>query len=294
MAIGGQGEAVILVTGAGGKTGRAIIAALAARGVAVRGLVRRIEQVAVVKSHGAQDVCVGSFTDPVALRRAAQGVTGVYHICPNVSPDEIAFAKATATAVADAGAGRFVYHSVLHPQIEAMPHHWAKLRVEEWLLASGLDVTLLQPTAYMDNLLAGWDGIVADGVHLVPYPIETRISLVDLADVAAVAAEVMTQGGHEGATYELVGTEPLSQIEIAAVLSQAVGRPVRAVSEPVEVWEARARAGGLGDYQRETLVAMFRNYASIGLAGNTNMLRWLLRRAPRTLAEFAAAAAANG
>ena len=102
-----------------------------------------------------------------------------------------------------------------------MPHHWAKLRVEEMLLASGLDVTILQPTAYMQNILAGWPGIVADGVFWVPYPVETRLSLVDLQDVGAAAARVSTEPGHEGATYELVGTAPLSQI---ASLSRAMQR----------------------------------------------------------------------
>ena len=91
---------------------------------------------------------------------------------------------------------RLVYHSVLHPQIEAMPHHWEKMRAEELLFAAGLDVTVLQPTAYMQNILAGWRDIVEAGIYRVPYPVESRISLVDLDDVAAAAALVLTQPGH--------------------------------------------------------------------------------------------------
>jgi NAD(P)H dehydrogenase (quinone) len=279
---------MILVTGAAGKTGKAVIEAVAARGAQVRALVHRAAQTDEVTAQGAREVAVGGFDDPAALARAASGVTAIYHICPNVSPHEIAYAKAVVTAAKAAGVPRFVYHSVLHPQIEAMPHHWAKLRVEEMLLASGLDVTFLQPTAYMQNILAGWRSIVEDGVYQVPYPVETRISLVDLRDVAQAAALVLTEPGHGSATYALVGTAPLTQIEVADALSAALGRPVRAAAEPIEAWEARARAAGMGDYQRDTLAAMFRSYAACGLAGNSNVLGWLLGRAPGTLGEFVA------
>jgi NAD(P)H dehydrogenase (quinone) len=182
---------------------------------------------------------------------------------------------------------RLVYHSVLHPQIEAMPHHWNKLRVEEILFSSELDVTILQPTAYMQNSLAEWDRMVSGGIYRVPYPIETRLSLVDLDDVAEAAALVLTNGGHSGATYELVGTAPFSQIEIAETFSHALNKTVRAEAETIESWEQRARNGGMDDYQRETLIRMFRAYARDGLKGNPNVLGWLLGRPPTSFASFA-------
>jgi hypothetical protein len=72
-------------------------------------------------------------------------VQAIYHICPNVSRDEVAYARAVAAAARTHGVKRFVYHSVLHPQIEAMPHHWQKMRVEEMLFVAGFDLTVLQP-----------------------------------------------------------------------------------------------------------------------------------------------------
>jgi NAD(P)H dehydrogenase (quinone) len=278
---------MILVTGAAGKTGMAVVAALAARGAAVRALVHRTDQCAGVAAGGAREVVVGAFEDAAVLAAAAAGATAVYHICPNVSPHEVAHAHAVVAAATAAGVSRFVYHSVLHPQIEAMPHHWAKLRVEELLLASGLTVTVLQPTAYMQNILASWRSIIEDGIYRVPYPVATRISLVDLRDIAEAAARALTEEGHAGATYELVGTPPLSQDDVARAVSDATGRPVRPLAETVEAWEARVGAG-IGDYQRETLAAMFRSYAADGLVGNANVLTWLLGRRPTTLAAFAA------
>jgi NAD(P)H dehydrogenase (quinone) len=246
---------MILVTGAAGKTGKAIIKVLAAKGVPVRALVRKPQNVSVLQALGAAQVIVGGFDESAALARAADGVQAIYHICPNVSRDEVAYARAVVAAAQAKRVRRFVFHSVLHPQTEAMPHHWEKMRVEDMLLASGFDLTVLQPT-------------------------------VDLDDVAAAAGRVLTENGHNGATYELVGTWPLSQTEVAAAIGGALKREVRAEAEPVEVWEARARADGQGDYERSTLVAMFRYYAAHGLIGNPNALKGLLGRPPNSLAHF--------
>ena len=169
-----------------------------------------------------------------------------------------------------------------------MPHHWNKLRVEEMLFSSGLDFTILQPSAYMQNSLAEWYRMKRDGVFRVPYPVETRLSLVDLDDVAEAAALVLTSGDHSGATYELVGTPPLSQIEIANTFGQVLNKIVRAEAETVEAWEQRAHRTGMDDHSRETLTKMFRAYARDGFRGNPNVLGWLLGRSPTSLAAFAA------
>jgi uncharacterized protein YbjT (DUF2867 family) len=281
---------MILVTGAAGKTGKAVIGELAVQGADVHAFVHRDTHVRAVEDAGATAVTVGSLDDAGALSAAAKKCEAIYHICPNVSPDEVAYARAAIAAAAANGIKRFVYHSVLHPQIEVMPHHWQKMRVEELLFASALDVTVLQPTAYMQNLAAVWPSIVK-GIYPIPYPILTRISLVDLDDVAEAAAIVLTQDGHSGAVYELCGTAPLNQREVADTLAEVLGRRVRAEVETLEAWEARARKGGMPDYQRETLAKMFRYYAAHGLHGNPSTLRWLLGREPTTLAEFAARAA---
>ena len=282
---------MILVTGAAGKTGRAVIRALAARGARVRALVRNVQHAAALEALGAAEVSIGSFDDGHALARAADAIAAIYHICPNASRNEVGYARAVVAAARSRGVGRFVYHSVLHPQIEAMPHHWEKMRVEEMLFASGLSVTVLQPTAYMENILSLLRGVAEEGVLRVPYPVETRLSLVDLDDVAEAAALALATDDHAGATYELVGTPPLSQAEVADAMSLALGREVRIEGEPIEAWEARARAGGMGEHERRTLAAMFRYYAAHGLTGNPNVLRWLLGRAPNGLAQFFSRAA---
>jgi uncharacterized protein YbjT (DUF2867 family) len=277
---------MILVTGAAGKTGRAVIRALATRQVAIRALVRRPDQVPKVEGLGAGEVLVGDMGDLETMDQAVQGVRAIYHIPPNVSPDEFTIGQTVIAAAQAAGVERFVYHSVLHPQTEVMPHHWQKLRVEEHLFESSLPFTILQPAVYMQNLLAHWDQITGQGILPVPYSVETRLSLVDLEDVAEVASLVLTNPGHLGAIYELVGTEAVSQTEIAGVLSQHLGRPVHAKAISRDSWERQARATGLGDYQVETLIKMFRYYERYGFWGNPSVLRWLLNRPPTTILDF--------
>lgn len=277
---------MILVTGAAGKTGRALIRALVARGQAVRGLVRRPEQVEPLRQVGVREAFVGDMLDPASIELAFREVQAVYHICPNVHPQEIEIGEIAIGAALDAGVETFVFHSVLHPQTEEMPHHWKKLRVEEKLFASGLQYVILQPAAYMQNILTHWDSIVEQGIYPVPYKEEARISIVDLEDVAEAAATVLSQPNHTGATYELAGPEPLSQHKVAETMGTGLGRQVEAVIVPLHEWEQQARTVGLGDYQIETLAKMFQYYDRHGLQGNPQVLTWLLDRSPTTFGEF--------
>lgn len=281
----------IVVTGAAGKTGLAATRALAGRGAEVRALIRRDAQEDAVHGAGAAQVKVADLADPGAMETAFEGAAAVYYICPNLRPNESELGALAIDKAAALGVGRFVYHSVLHPQAERMPHHWNKLRVEEALIASELDWTILQPTAYMQNLLAGWREIVGDGVYRVPYPARSRISLVALADVAEVAARVLTEPGHEHSVYPLAGTGPLDQNEVAEALATALERPVRVEEVPAIETRKGLEARGLGRYQVTALMKMFDYYGAHGLAGNPAVLAWLLGRPPTGLAEFVAAQA---
>ena len=179
----------------------------------------------------------------------------------------------------------FVYHSVLHPQTEKMNHHWQKLRVEEMLLESSLPFTILQPAPYMQNLLAGWNSVMEEGVLRVPYSVYAKFSFIDLEDVAEAAKAILTESGHLNATYELAGTSPMSQVEVAETIGRVLNRDVRAEQEGIRDW--RSRAKGTSEYAVENLVRMFEYYDQWGLVGNVNVLRWILKREPVSLEDFA-------
>ena len=277
---------MILITGASGKTGRSITKLLNGAGVRVRAFVHRSEQVPLLKSAGASEVIVGDLQSRVDLDLACQGIHTIYHICPNMHPQEVAIARIVLASAAQSGVGRFVYHSVFHPQIEAMPHHWNKMRVEELIFSTGLPYTILQPCAYMQNVLGYWSQITTKGVYPVPYSSRTRLSMVDLEDVALVAAKVLLDQGHFGASYELCGPEALSQTDVAEILSRELGRPVRAETVALPEWEMQARISGVNDFARETLKMMFEYYDQYGFVGNPSVLAFLLKRQPTTFADF--------
>jgi len=277
---------MILITGSAGKTGRAVLRALLDRKESIRALVHRTDQVSTLKALGVEDVQVGDMLDPKTLAWAMHRVTSIYHIAPNVNPDEVIFGKTVIQAARSAKVKHFVFHSVLHPQIEAMPHHWQKLRVEEFLFESGLPFTILQPTVYMQNILSQWDQILGNGIYTLPYGPKTRLCLVDLEDVARVAAIVLTEPGHLGAIYELAGTPAMSQVEIAEELSKQLNRPVDLKKISNKEWEQTARASGLGDYQVSALIKMFDYYEQFGFLGNMKTLSCLLGRQPNSFADF--------
>jgi len=274
---------LILITGAGGKTGRSLVQALS-KVESICAFVHHEEHISVLKSLGAEKVIVGDMGDATAIRSGMRDVRAVYHICPNMSPDETVIGNLVISAARESGVEHFVYHSVLHPQVEKMTHHWQKMRVEEMIFESGLPFTILQPAPYMQNLLAGWKSIIAVGVLRVPYSVDSKFSFVDLEDIAEAAKIILTEPNHKNAIYELAGTLPMSHMEVAESFSRVLNRNILAEKEEIRDW--RLRTKGMSEYAVENLVKMFEYYDQWGLVGNPNVLRWILKRESSSLELF--------
>lgn len=270
----------VLVVGAAGKTGRAVTWALAARGVHVRAALHSRGRSAEAYAAGARSVAVVDLVTGSGLDEALTGVDAVYHLAPNVHPDEVGIARRMAQAAVWAGVERFVFHSVLHPDDTSMTHHVRKGQAEGAIRAVLPSATVLRPAAYHQNLL----GAALAGRMAVPYSIDSPFTTVDLGDVAEVAAEVLTCFGHEGRTHELAGPEVLSVREQAAVAGRVLGRPVEAVRIDVAEWSGGPGAG-LDPQARADLIAMFASYDRAGLVGDPTALAALLGRRPTTWAE---------
>ena len=277
---------MILVTGAAGKTGQAVLRAIQKRNVALRALVRNQEQAESLLKYGISDAVIGDLTSLECLKEAMNGINSVYHICPNMHPAEEEIGRLMISAARENNVEKFVFHSVLHPQTEKMPHHWQKLRVEEALFESGLDFVILQPAPYMQNILAFKDVVINEGVYRIPYPPQARTSLLDLGDLGQAASTVLTDPGHSNAVYEIVGTGPLTQEEIAGSIGRHLNRVVKVEEAPLDQWRLQAKELDMDTYQLETLSSMFEYYANYGLTGNSNVLQMLLGRSPNSLDDF--------
>jgi len=245
----------VAILGGAGKTGRAVGAALAQAGVATRPLGR------------------AAFDD---LPAALAGVDAVHVIAPNLHPDEPTYVAAALAAATRAGVRRVSYHSVASPYVPAMPHHLGKAEAEDLVRRSGLAWTILQPCAYVQNLLPAVRDAASSGELAVPYAVDTVFGMVDLADVAAATAAVLTAEGHVGATYELGGPALVSVADVAAAAASVLGRPVT------------ARRTAPPDDVHPWLQAMFDYYDDHGLPTGGLPLRTLLGRAPATVGEVLA------
>lgn len=255
-------SARIAVLAGRGKTGRAVASALADR--------------------GADPVQVGRWA-PEALADRLLGCDAAYVVAPNLHPDEPRYAADVVLAARRAGVPRLVLHSVASPYAPGMPHHVGKAQAEDVVRRGGLSWTVLQPCAYVQNLLPGLHedppGVV------VPYDVDRPFGLVDLADVAEAAARVLLEpdAGHEGATYELAGPRLVSVRDVAREASEVLGRevPCRRV-DPAGTAE---RAPGLDSRQRDWLRRMFEYYDAHGFPAGPRPLADLLGREAHGIGE---------
>ena len=285
----------VLVTGAGGKTGRAILAALAAENVPARALVRDPDRHRDLAHIGDVEVVAGDQRDPASLAAGLEGADAIYHLAPNVTPNEVAMGEAVLAACRRVGVCRLVFHSVAGPHEPAMPHHADKGIVEDRIVASDLAWTILRPNAYLQNL-DGYLDDLRDGHYRVPYATDRGLALVDLREVAEVAAGVLSGrlNAAVGAIWELAGPAPVSPSDVAEVAADLLGRPVAAERSDPDDWLIEAAAAGLPQQARQRLHLMFRYYDRHGFPGDPATLWRLLGREPTDVASYLEAAFASG
>ncbi len=277
---------MILVTGAAGKTGLAIIKAIASKGTPVRALVRRDDQKPLVMDAGASEVTIGNLEDAASLKTALNGVMGAYLICPNVHPREFEIGQQFIEAAKSSKLEKLIYHSVLYPQIKAMPHHWQKLQIEEALIQSGLTFTILQPASYMQNIGTSWEAIKQTGALSVPYTVDAKFSMIDLRDVAEIPLMAFARTAFDNSTYQLAGRTALSTVQMAEQISQYLGRPIVARQQNLEDWQSRAKAQGMAEYALDALSKMFVHYDQHGLQASSMVAHSLLQRLPTAFSEY--------
>ncbi|MBD19775.1 MAG: hypothetical protein CMM37_01895 [Rhodospirillaceae bacterium] len=276
---------MILVTCATGKTGKAITRALVSSGKRVKAMVRKLKSAQTAREMGAADVITADLANKDEVLHAMEGVSAVYYVAPNMDPNERLNGENIISACQSENINHLVFHSVLHTQIEALPHHWERHFVEQSIINSGVPYSILQVGSYMQNMLPMWEKMLESGIHRMAYDTKAPMSLVDLEDVAEVAVNIIDNSNFFNGIFEIAGPS-ITLLEKAKILTSVLGRKIIAEKQPLVQFLEHGKAIGLNKYTLSMMSKMFPYYDKHGLVGSDKVLGWILGRRPTDFKEF--------
>jgi uncharacterized protein YbjT (DUF2867 family) len=279
----------ILVTGATGKVGRELVPLLLEAGLEVR---------AGTRDPGKARELLGAEVETLELNynwaatydASLTWSDRVFLVPPPFSPDAF---EAMAPFI-DWAVGAKVRHIVLLSGM-AVPRDVALRRVEAHLEAQDVAHTVLRPNLYMQNFHPGFLSRDIREAGRIRLPAgEGKLSPVDVRDVAEVAARALTSADHHGKGYILTGAETFTLGEVAGILSEAAGRPVRYEAVSDDEFRAILEEEGWRPAEVEVILGLFRSVREGARAAIHSDVEAVLGRPPRTLRDFAREAAAAG
>ncbi|MFC5828962.1 NAD(P)H-binding protein [Nonomuraea insulae] len=279
---------MILVTGATGTIGRELVRQLDDGDVPTRVLVRDPARAGDLPARAER--VIGDLDRPDTLKPAFTGADRLFLLTPGIGTAHTAAAVAAAVAAGVRHVVHLSSNNVLGDPMPAMGR-WHHER-EEIIRACGIPATILRPAGFMTNALQWAGTIAADGYVIDPIG-PGRYAPIDPADIAAVAALVLTTRGHEGQAYDLTGGELLTLADQVRILAAATGRPIEArpAATPAQAVLSRFPAGG----PQPLIDALTEGYALMraGAADyRTGTVRALLGRDPATFTDWCARNAA--
>ena len=274
---------MILVTGASGTAGKAVLAEIARSGVKHRAMYRSKTEAA--KAPAGTETAIADFADKESLAAALRGVESVYLVCSPVR--ELMQLEANAIdACANAGVRRIVLNSALGAgDYDKSFPSWHR-QVENKLNATKIARCILRPNSFTQNVVTYIAPSIREQGAFYGAMGNARTSYVDVRDIAVVAAKALRGGAHDGKVYELNGPEALSYSEIAEKISRQTGIAARYVDIPAEAQRKAMLEQGMPEWQVTALLEL-QEYYTGGQGGSLDgMLEELLERPPITMDQF--------
>jgi len=280
---------MILVTGASGTVGKAVLREVAKSGAPHRAMYRSAEEAA--KAPTGTETVIADFAKKETLAPALRGAETIYLVCSPI-PDLVQLES----NVIDACVASGVKHVVLNSALGAGDYpksfpSWHR-KVEDKLRSTKLGWTILRPNSFHQNIVMYYaPSIRAQGAFYSSVG-NSRVSYLDVRDVASAAAASLRGGDHIGKIYELNGPEALTATELAEKISQASGRSVKYVDIPLEAQRNSMLEMGMPEWQVNALLDLQLFYVQGQGAQLDNVLQNLLGRPPITMDSFLAENAA--
>lgn len=277
----------VLVTGATGNVGSAVLALLHAANIPAHGAVRpglSTGQIRLAETDAAP--VAFDFLDPSSWDGAFQGVELLFLVRPpalsNVPRDILPALEAAKRA----GVKHIVFLSLQGAESNAIVPH---AKIEKWLRSSGLRWTFLRPSFFMQNLSTTHVAEIRDRSRIIIPAGNGRTAFVDVADIAAVAFEVLTDPeNHIGCAWTLTGPTAHTYYEIAEILSRELSRTIRYTRPGLGRYAIQARRDLAMPWAMVLVTAAIYTVARLGRAsGLTDDVRTVTGRPPTSFADFA-------
>jgi uncharacterized protein YbjT (DUF2867 family) len=275
----------VLVTGASGNVGAAVLARLRQSGVPVRAAYHAADRAQAARAAGEDAVAI-DMDDPTTLGPTLEGV-GTLFLLGAFSPRQTERELAVLDAALAARIGCVVKLSVWRADEELTPIARLHRPVERAIEASGVAWSFLRPNFYMQNFAVAAGAIAGHGVLAQPAS-DAPIGFVDARDVGRAAAAVCAGDGHAGAIYDLTGPEALTYAEAAEVFTRELGRPVRYVGLSDAEARVAMRQGGMPEFVIDARLSVGATYREGGAEATTPTIAQLTGEPPRTLASYVA------
>ena len=275
----------ILVTGATGAVGREVVKELRAKGAAVRAAVHNSARVATLGWQGVENVAL-DYARPETFAPALEGVNHVFLVRPPVGAPGMS--NESLFGVIDQAKRAGVEHIVSLATMGTEQDDGFPMRqVEKRLEASGMGYTFFRPNWYMQN----FNGALAEtinkmGTLFVPAG-DGKTSFIDVRDVGAAAAVLLTEPGHMGKAYAPTGGQALDHHEVAAILSKVSGKTIKYVPLSDDDMRSALKGAGLAGDDIEVLLMLYRPVRQGRAAVVTPDLAKLIGRSPISFEQYA-------
>ena len=272
---------MILVTGASGNVGKEVLKQMAHIGVQVRATFQSPSSVASAPS--GVEIAIMDYNKPETIRAALQGVQRVFLVGPPTQKlaalerqamDQIKQSEVQHVVKLSAMGGREATFPRLHAESE------------DYIKNTGVPYTFLRPNGFMQNLVNYNAATINTQNAFYGCQGEGKVSHIDVRDVAAVALKALTENGHEDKTYTLTGPVALSNLQIAQILSDDVGREIRYLDLPSQQFQQALLGAGLPEWSADALVNLQDFYRAGKASSVTSDVEQLLRRRPTSFEQF--------